>query len=255
MPIPASPSSRIVLPRPVERQSSICRAEVPEFLDPANERGGSVTRHRPRLETGRTLNRVHMDRTRMAAQHDLPAVGDPDSVARGEHGRFVDEDLALGGDRLQPRRGHDRRTRQAVLLERARAGQRGHLAGRDANAHLERLVAAALRQRRTDRQSAQRGTDRIVIPRHRPAEYREDRVADELLARSPEPLHLLSHGRKGVGDAGLDELGIMLGDHPDVVDDVREQRGDNSAIPLGRDGRADSTPGADRASAASGEPH
>ena len=210
---------------------------MPEFLDPAHERGGGVSRYRPRLEPGRALYCVHVDRTRMATQHDLPTIGDPDPFARGEHRRFVDEDLALGGDGLEPRRGHDRRTRQAVLLERPAAGQRGHLAGRDPDAHLERLVAAALRQHRTDRQSAQRGTDRIVIPRHWPAEHREDRVADELLTRSAEPLHLLSHRRKGVGDAGLDELGIMLGDHPDVVDDVREQRGDNSAIPLGRRAR------------------
>ena len=114
-----------------------------------------------------------------------------------------------------------------------RAGQRGDLAGRNPDAYLERLVPAALRQRGTDRQSAQRGTDRIVIARHRPAEHREDRVADELLARSAESLNLLGHGPKGVGDAGLDELGIMLGDHPNVVDDVREQRGDDSAIPVG----------------------
>ena len=169
----------------------------------------------------------------MATQHDLPAIADPDPVARGEHGRLVDEDLALAGGRLQPRRGHDRRTRQAVLLERPDAGQRGHLAGRDADAHLERLVAAALRQRRTDRQSAQRGTDRIVVPRHWPAEHGEDRVADELLARSAESLYLLGHGRQGVGNARLDQLGIMLGHHPNVVDDVGEQGGDDSSIPVG----------------------
>ena len=170
----------------------------------------------------------------MAAQHDLPAVGDPDPVTRGEHGRLVHEDLALARDRLQPRRGHDRRTREAVLLERPGAGQRGHLAGRDADAHLERLVAATLRQRGPDRQSAQRGTDRIVVTRQRPAEDREDRVADELLARPAEPLHLLGHGRKGLGNARLHELGIVFGDHPHVVDDVREQRRDDATIALGR---------------------
>ena len=64
-----------------------------------------------------------------------------------------------------------------------------------------------------------------------------------------------SHRRKRVGDAGLDDLGIMLGDHPDVVDEVGEQRGDDAPVAASDAGRADSTPGADRASAASGEPH
>jgi hypothetical protein len=52
----------------------------------------------------------------------------------------------------------------------------------------------------------------------RPAEHREDGISDELLARAVEPFDGVGHDREGRPDATPDDLGIVLGHHPDVVD-------------------------------------
>jgi hypothetical protein len=78
---------------------------------------------------------------------------------------------------------------------------------------------------------------RVVVVGDGPAEHREDRVADELLARAVELLDRVAHRDERRVDAAPDLLGVVLGDQPDVVDEVREQGGDDPAIAVGAETR------------------
>ncbi len=66
--------------------------------------------------------------------------------------------------------------------------------------------------------------------RPRPAEDREDGIADELLARPVETLDRIGHPAKRGPDACPDLFRIVLGDHPDVVHEVGEQGGHDPPV-------------------------
>ena len=72
---------------------------------------------------------------------------------------------------------------------------------------------------------------RVVVMGDRPAEHGEDRVANEFLARAVVALDRVDHRDQGGVDAPPDLLRIMLRDQSDVVDEVREERGHDPAIP------------------------
>ena len=119
-------------------------------------------------------------------------------VPRRADGRLVEEDLARPGERLDPGRGRDRRPGQGqVVASRDRAARRDHLAGGDPDPDLHRLGAVAqVAQRRSDRERGERRPDRVVVVGAGPAEDREDRVADELLARAVEAFDGVGHRRR-----------------------------------------------------------
>ena len=106
------------------------------------------------------------------------------------------------------------------------------LAGRDPDPDLERLAgrAGCVRQRLPDRQRAVGGPLGVVLVAVGPAEDREDRVADELLAGPVVGLDRLDHRPEGGVHLAADVLGIVLGDEADVVDEVGEQGGDDPPV-------------------------
>ena len=65
----------------------------------------------------------------------------------------------------------------------------------------------------------------------RPAEYREYGIADEFLTGATDPHDRLRHRGERRGHSGADLLRIVLGEHPDVIHDVREQCGHDPAVP------------------------
>ena len=172
------------------------------------------------------------DRLGLAAQDDRPAVRDEEPAACRRDGRQVEEDLAgRASDWI----------RAAVVI--ARAGEprssrlslgalgRDHLAGRDPDPDLERLAAfGQATERGTDAQAGHRGPDGVVVVGARPAEDGEDGVADELLARTVVPGDDIGHDREGRSDPLADILRIVLGHHPDVVDEVGEERRDDPPV-------------------------
>ena len=95
--------------------------------------------------------------------------------------------------------------------------------------------------------AASDGPDGVVVVAARPAEHGEDRVADELLAGAVEPLDRVGHRGQRRRDPGPDLLGVVLGDHPDVVDEVGEERRDDPPVAgLGADARHVRRPRASR---------
>ena len=105
------------------------------------------------------------------------------------------------------------------------------LAGRKADPDVHGLAAAAeLLEPGADRERGQRRAHRVIVVRPRPAEHREHGVADELLARAVEPLDRGRHRREGDRHARPDHLRVVLGEHPDVIDEVGEERGDDASV-------------------------
>ena len=155
------------------------------------------------------------------------------------------------GERLDPRGGRDGLAGQAQVAVTAGSGRAGHdLAGGDADADLERLAAIAdLLEAGTDGQGREAGPERVVVVRARPAEDGEDRVADELLARPVEAVDRVGHRGERRGHAGTDLLRIVLGEHPDVVDEIGEEGGDDAPVATDglRSGEHAQLPGADSA--------
>src|SRR6185436_18604950 len=71
----------------------------------------------------------------------------------------------------------------------------------------------------------------------RPTEHREHRVTDELLACAFEALDGRGHRHERGGHTRANVLGIVFGEHPDVVNEVGEQRRDDTPVTaLGRRG-------------------
>jgi hypothetical protein len=122
-------------------------------------------------------------------------------------------------------------------------GPRGHdLPGRDPDPDLHRLrTVAQVMERRPDREGGEGRPDCVVVVGPWPAEDREDRISDELLARPAEPFDGIGHDGQRRSDAAPHDLGIVLSDHPDVVDEVGEEGRDDASVAIvvsdGRDRR------------------
>ena len=136
---------------------------------------------------------TRIGRTGRAA--DGAAVLDREPLAGRPQRRLVEEDLARPGDRLDPGGGRDRRPGQRQSPRAVVARSRDDLAGRDPDPDLERLAAVAHGRAAPSRiaRAAERRTEGVVVVAARPAEHREHRVADELLARPVERLDRLDH--------------------------------------------------------------
>jgi hypothetical protein len=165
----------------------------------------------------------------LAAKHDRAAILDREAAAgRGER-RAFEQDLARPRQRLDPCGGRDRLAGQAQVAAGPTA--RDHLARRDPDPHLHRLPAVSyLVQPGADGHRRERGADRVVVVAARPAEDGEYRVTDELLARAVEPGDGVGHRGQGRRDPGPDLLGVVLGHHPHVVDEIREERRDDAPV-------------------------
>ena len=200
---PASPTTQDRAPRPVERHRSRA-ARMPGCSPRGHERARLAGRGTAHVyETGFALQPVQRDRTRLAAQHDRAPVGDREPVARGRDGRVI--------ERGSRRVGRGSGCRAAVVIA-APVSARSSLVGSRAGRATTSPVAIPMRtssgsapsarsaQRRPDGEGRKGGPDRVVVVGPRPAEHREDGVADELLARPVEPLDGLGHRReRGAG--------------------------------------------------------
>ena len=99
------------------------------------------------------------------------------------------------------------------------------LAGRDPDADLHGLATVRdLVQAGPDRHRRERRANGVVVVARGPAEHREDRVADELLAGALVLHDRLAHRGQCGGHPRAHLLGIVLGDHPHVVHEVGEER-------------------------------
>jgi len=167
----------------------------------------------------------------LASEHDRPAVVDLQTVTPAADGRLVEQDLARSRERLDPRGRGDGLAREGEVAGPVITGCGDHLAGRDPDPDLERLATVErLAQRGTDGQCREGGPDGVVVVGPGPAEHREHGIADELLARSLEAFDRVGHPTKRRADARTHLLGIELGDHPDVVDEVRKERCDDPPV-------------------------
>jgi hypothetical protein len=195
----------------------------------------------PGREPGLAEESVQLDGSRLSTQDDRPAVVHRETTARGGDRGPVQEDLAGTGQRLHPGGGRDGLAGQPQVAATQPSAGRDDLASGDADAHLHGVAdVARLPQGGPDPEAGEGRPDRVVIVGPWPAEDREHRIADELLARSAEALDDLGHGGKRGGHPRPDDLGIVLREHPDVVDEIGEQGRDHPAVTLDRlDGRAD----------------
>jgi hypothetical protein len=116
---------------------------------------------------------------------------------------------------------------------------RDHLAGRDPDPDLEGLPGGIFEKRQAspDRERAMGRPERVVVVGDGPAEDREHRVPDELLAGPVEALDRIDHRDERCIDPAPDILGVVLGHQPDVIDEVGEERGDDPPIPPRAGGR------------------
>ena len=87
-----------------------------------------------------------------------------------------------------------------------------------------------LRDRVADGQGGEHGAGGIVLVRHRCAEDRDDRIADELLHRPAEALDLLPHARVVGRLEPADVLGIEPLGAAREADEIDEDDGDD--LPL-----------------------
>ena len=199
---------------------------------PADDR---PDRRPPRLERRLAEEPEDADRPGLAAEQLRPLVLDVEALPRGVDGRLVEEDLVGPGDPLDPGGRRDRRPGQRPVERVVGAESGDDLAGRDPDMDLERLardaVGAGLAAHRlADRQRAVGGPQGVVVVALGPAEHREHRVADELLAGPVERLDRRDHRPERRVDLPPDVLGIVLGDEPDVVDEIGEEGGHDPPI-------------------------
>src|SRR6185436_9790540 len=173
------------------------------------------------------------DGTRLAAQNLFTQVLDGELLASGPTRGLLEQDLARLGKGLDARGGRHRGTGQRPVHRAGHATRcRDDLAGGQSDPDLERLARWVLQvgEALADRQRAMGGPERVVVVGGRPAEDREHGVADELLARPVEALDRVDHRRERRVDASPDLLRVVLRDEPDVVDEIREEGGDDAPV-------------------------
>ena len=188
---------------------------------------------------GLAAERVQLDGRRLAAQDDRAAVVGREAAAGGRDRRAVEQDLAGSGQRLDPGRRRDRLAGQPqVAVQR---GPPGRATTSPVAIPIRTSIGSAPSPiiRRPARMAMAASAARTASSSWatRPAEDREHGIADEFLARAVEPLDGLGHGREGRRDPGPDHLGVVLGEHADVVDQVGEQGGDDAPVTERRPGR------------------
>ena len=229
--MPASPTTTTTPPRPVRRHRSMASGEHGELVRAPDERTGrGGTERDPGTGPGLATQRMERHRDRLAAQHDRTAVLDGEAATGRRERRTLEQDLARARQRLDACGGRDRLPGQAKVPAGSEASG-DHLAGRDPDPNLHRVPAVAeFVESGADRHRRQRGPDGIVVMGARPAEDGEYGVADELLAGAVEARDGIGHRCQGARDASTDFLGIELGDHPDVVDEVGEQGRDDAPV-------------------------
>ena len=174
-----------------------------------------------------------MDRPALAPQQVLADALGADARLRRGDGGGIEQDLVGHSHLLESGGG-----RHGIAGERdgPRAGHLpngGHdLAGGDSDAKLHRLIPAGRvpRQGGLHLESAQAGSQRVVVMRPGHAEDRQHGVADELLERTPEVDDRLAEGHQGAVDAGPDLFRIQLVDEARVADEVGEERRDYPPI-------------------------
>ena len=225
------------------------RAQPATFRDATHEvaddrRSGRGIAAQPDL----ALECVQPDRLGLSAQDERTAIRDHQAPSSGAHGGRVEQDLRRSGEGLDPGRRRDRRPGQRQVLAGRVGPGRDDLAGRDPDPDLHRVrPVAQVAQRRPDRQGGEGRADRVVVVGPWPAEDREDRVTDELLARPVEPFDGVGHRGEGRADAAPNDLGIVLRDHPDVVDEIGEEGRDDPSVAVVVGGRRGSRRRFDRA--------
>ena len=256
LPIPASPSTTIVAAA-AGREAIDDGPQAAPLRLPADEpsRSAAATAGTPpRRGAGRRGSGRVWPRSSC-----WPLVLDVEALARGVDGRLVEEDLAGLGDPLDPGGGRDRRPGQRPV-ERVVASGTRRRPRRSRSRSGPGAARPRPRRRRSrghrlaDRQRAVGGPQGVVVVALGPAEHREHRVADELLAGPVERLDRLDHRPERRVDLPPDVLGIVLGDEPDVVDEIGEEGGHDPPIT-----RSTSSPGRVARSAppvaSSGAPH
>ena len=195
-------------PRPPDPTQHL--ADAGGLLAAPDERTGArrahaVRPHQPELAG----ERVQMHHGRLAAKHDRSAIVDLEPVAPAPDRRLVEEDLARSRERLDARGRGDRLAGDREVAGPVIARGRDHLAGGDADPDLERLATVErFAQRGTDGQRRKGRPDRVVVVGTRPAEHREHRIADELLARALEAFDGVGHPAERRADARAHLLGI-----------------------------------------------
>ena len=230
LPIPASPSSRIVLPRPVDRQPSIaaarCRSSSTRPTSGAAAvRGTAHVSNPDARSTAYTWTEPGWPRSTTSPRSVTPI--------RSRAARTV-----ASSRRISPWRAIAW-SRAAVTIAGPvrRFSSSGPLPDSAATSPVEIPIRTSSdssppRSASAARIDSPHSAARIASSSRATGQPNTAKIASPMnFSRVPPSRSTCwAIGRKGVGDAGLDELGIMLGDHPDVVDDVREQRGDDSAI-------------------------
>ena len=169
----------------------------------------------------------------MAAQPRGAAILRDEPAAGRVDGCSVGQDLARRRQALDPGGDGDGWTADGAVGRLIAVPRRGDdLTRGQADPDLERLLAFGLelRERGPHREGAEPGPEGIVVVDVRITEHGEDRIADELLAPAPEPPDGGVEGRQRGVDPLLDVLGIVLAEHPDVIDEVGEQGRDDPPI-------------------------
>ena len=149
-----------------------------------------------------------------------------DGAGRGPPCRFADEDGAGGGHGLEPGGGVHQVAGDHSLVGRAERDRR--LAGQDSDPGLDRWS-----ERPHNTHQIEPGPDRplrVVLVRRRGAPDSHDRIADELLDRSPIAGDDLGGELEVVAERFADLLRIALGRERGEADEVGEQDGHNAAL-------------------------
>ena len=207
-------------------------AEHRELTVAADELDECVMRD---VDTEARAGRNHLpdpNRLRFALRVDRGCVAILDRPACRAVGRLVGEDAVDRGCALEARACVDDVARRHPLaLGRARVECDQRLTGRDPDPKLEPVLHREVA-------NCERGADRalgIVLVSGGCSEQRHDRVADELLDRSPMALELDAQARVVRAEYGTNVLGVELLRRRREPDQVAEEDGDD--LPLLTRGR------------------
>ena len=143
-----------------------------------------------------------------------------------------DEHAARRGERLQPGGGVDDIPHRRVVGAGEDADQ--HLAGVDADAHLDRRVGTGLGDERGERalhpQGGPHGPLGVVLVGNRGAEQGDDGVAEQLVDAPAEALDVGDEALEARLDEALDPLRIEVLGQRRVADQIGEQHGDDAPL-------------------------
>ena len=157
--------------------------------------------------------------------------------AQGGGGR-AHQHASRRSQRLQPRGGVDHVAHRRVVGAGQRADE--HLAGVDADAHLDRGVGTGLHDEGAERllhpQRGPHGPLRVVLVGDRRSEQGDDAVAEQLVDAAAEQLDVGDQPLEAGLDQALDVLRVAALGERGVADDVGEEDRDDPAL-LERDRR------------------